>query len=177
MSPAAPRLTPLVTAEDLAARVQALAATLDADRIDAPRVAIGVLKGAFLFHADLVRALADPALVVDFLEVRSYAGTSRGDTVSLVRDLSLTVEGCDVILVEDIVDTGHTLAFLRDRLAHHRPARVRTVSLLDKPSRREVDVAADLVGFTIPDRFVVGYGLDVDQRCRALPYLAVLDEA
>lgn len=130
-----------------------------------------VLKGAFVFAADLIRALGDPSSV-DFMAVSSYgAGTSPGD-VRIVMDLERTIEGRSVVIVEDIVDTGATVTRLRELLGARRPESLRLAALLSKPSRRTVPVVIDYLGFEIPDVFVVGYGLDHDERYRDLPYVA-----
>lgn len=136
---------------------------------------VSVLKGGVVFLADLMRALARPA-TVDFVRLESYgSGTRPSGPPRLVKDLEDDVAGRDVLIVEDIVDTGRTLASLIDAVRRRRPRSLRTVALLDKPSRRRVEVDIDHVGFTIPDRFVVGYGLDHAGRYRHLPYIGVLD--
>ena len=133
---------------------------------------VGVLKGSFLFMADLVRAIDRP-LTTEFLGVRSYVGTKSSGAVQITHDLRADVADRHVLVVEDIVDTGLTLDYLRRNLLARHPASLRVVSLLDKPSRRQVDVPVDLVGFTIEDLFVVGFGLDYEQRFRNLPHIAV----
>jgi hypoxanthine phosphoribosyltransferase len=135
---------------------------------------VSVLKGAFVFLADLVRAMDGP-VTCDFIAVSSYgAGTSSSGEVRLTKDLDQSLEGRDVVIVEDIVDTGLTLAYLQDILRARRPRSLRTACLLSKPSRRKVDVPVDHIGFTIEDKFVVGYGLDVDERFRNLPHIGVV---
>jgi hypoxanthine phosphoribosyltransferase len=135
---------------------------------------VAVLKGAFVFLADLVRSM-EGGVTCDFLAVSSYgAGDTTSGEEALVRDLDRTIEGRDVILVEDIVDTGRTLRYLQTLLRARRPRTLRTVCLLDKRARREVDVHVDYVGFEIEDRFVVGYGLDLDERYRNLPYIGTI---
>jgi hypoxanthine phosphoribosyltransferase len=133
---------------------------------------VGVLKGSFLFMADLVRAIEGP-VECEFLGVSSYVGTRSSGAVQITQDLRIDVAGRDLVLVEDIVDTGLTLDYLLRTLSARNPASLRVVSLLDKPSRRKVEVPVDLVGFEIPDLFVVGYGLDLDQKYRNLPYIGV----
>ncbi len=135
---------------------------------------VGVLKGAAIFHADLVRELALP-LTIDFLSVSSY-GSSMAPVgpLSLDKDLEDDIEGKDVILVEDIVDTGRTATFLFQWLPERKPASLRLCALLSKPARREFPAYPDYVGFDVPDRFVVGYGLDYNQKYRNLPYIAAL---
>jgi len=133
---------------------------------------VGVLKGSFLFMADLVRAIEGP-VQCEFLGVSSYEGTSSTGAVALTHDLRTDIAGRHVVVVEDIVDTGLTLQYLLRTLQARGPASLRVVALLDKPERRSIDVPVDLVGFTIPDAFVVGYGLDLDQLYRNLPYIGV----
>ena len=134
-----------------------------------------VLKGAFVFMADLIRAL-DLPLTLDFMAVASYAhGTTSSGEVRVLKDLDTALQGRDVLIVEDIVDSGLTLQYLHGILSARGPRGVRTACLLSKPSRRTVDVPVDYVGFEIADRFVVGYGLDHAERYRNLPHIAVLD--
>jgi hypoxanthine phosphoribosyltransferase len=163
----------MLTAQEIASRVVELAADI---RRDCPSDVhlIAVLKGAFIFLADLVRALGEP-VTLDFIAVSSYgAATSSSGQVRLLKDLDIPIEGRDVIIVEDIVDTGLTLAYLKEILTARNPKSLRTACLLSKPSRRTVNIAVDYVGFAIEDRFVVGYGLDYAGRFRNLPYIAVL---
>ncbi|MDE3157027.1 MAG: hypoxanthine phosphoribosyltransferase [Acidobacteriota bacterium] len=163
----------LLTAGQIQVRVRELAADLERNARE-PIHLVGVLKGAFVFLADLVRAMEGP-VTVDFLAAASYrSGTVSSGEVELVRDLDATVTGRDVVLVEDIVDTGLTLQVLQQVVRSRAPRSLRTVTLLDKPSRRQVPVDVDCVGFTIPDCFVVGYGLDFDERYRNLPDIRVL---
>jgi hypoxanthine phosphoribosyltransferase len=136
-----------------------------------------VLKGAFLFLADLVRAI-DMPVTLDFMALSSYAkGTSSSGEVRLLKDLDTALEGRHVIVVEDIVDTGLTLHYLQEILAARGPKSVRTACLLSKPSRRQIDVRVEYIGFTIEDHFVVGYGLDYAEQYRNLPHIAVLGGA
>jgi hypoxanthine phosphoribosyltransferase len=169
----------LLSADQIAARVRDLADTLTARFAGEEVVAIVVLHGAMVFAVDLLRAMPDTDVLLTTLRIASYHGTERAGPVRLIHDVPVDLHGRHVLVIEDIVDSGHSLAFLRRHLATCGPASVTVVALLDKPSRREVDVAADLVGFTIEDRFVVGYGLDLDGRLRHLPYIAELipDEA
>jgi hypoxanthine phosphoribosyltransferase len=133
-----------------------------------------VLKGAFLFLADLVRAM-EGRVTLDFIAVSSYgAGTSSSGEVKLVKDVDAGLEGRHVVIVEDIVDTGLTLHYLQDILRRRAPRSLRTACLLSKPSRRKVDVVVDFVGFTIEDHFVVGYGLDLAEQYRQLPYIGLM---
>lgn len=134
-----------------------------------------VLKGGFVFMADLVRTMTS-RVSLDFIAVSSYgSGTKSSGEVRFQKDLDTSIEDRHVLLVEDIVDTGRTLKYLQQVLARRAPRTIRTACLLSKPSRREVDVPVEYIGFTIEDRFVVGYGLDYDERYRNLPYIAVLD--
>ena len=165
----------LIDESQLTARVRELGATIRADYgRDTPVHLVSVLKGAFMFLADLVRAIEGPA-TCDFMAVSSYAGrTSTSGEVRLLKDLDYSLQGRDVIIVEDIVDTGLTLSYLQEILRAREPRSLRTACLLSKPSRRIVDVAVEYIGFTIADRFVVGYGLDFEERYRNLPYIGVL---
>ena len=135
---------------------------------------IGVLKGCFIFMADLCRCIDLPC-DIDFMAVSSYGnGTSTTGAVSITKDLSRDIEGRDVLIVEDILDSGVTLSYLKSYLLNRRPASVRICTLLDKPARRRADIAADYVGFVCPDNFVVGYGLDYAEKYRNLPFIGVL---
>lgn len=166
-------LEPLLTAEQIAARIQTLAQEIRARHGDHTVWLIGVLKGSFLFHADLTRALHDLDVRIDFLGVSSYEGTSTTGVVRVTHDLKHDIAGDHVILVEDIVDTGLTMRYLLDNLSTRQPASLEVATLLDKPSRRKVELVPDYIGFSIPDAFVVGYGLDLDQRFRNLPDVCV----
>ena len=166
--------TVLASEEQIRARIAQLGARLTEDYAGKEPLFVGVLKGCFMFMADLVRA-CELKCTVDFMVVSSYgSGTSSTGAVKIVKDLSDDIEGRDVIIVEDILDSGNTLHYLSGYLSGRNPASIRIVTLLDKPDRRTADVRADYVGFTIPDAFVVGYGLDYDQRYRNLPYIGVL---
>jgi len=171
-----PELRPseiLLSADQIQKRVEALALEIRADFPDDLHV-IAVLKGAFMFLSDLVRHT--PGHVsMDFMAVSSYAkGTTTSGEVRLLKDLDTTLDGRNVVIVEDIVDTGLTLTYLQDILRARNPRSLRTACLLSKPSRRQVDVKVEYIGFTIEDRFVVGYGLDYAEQYRNLPYIAVL---
>jgi hypoxanthine phosphoribosyltransferase len=163
----------LLSADQIQKRVEALALEIRADFPDDLHV-IAVLKGAFMFLSDLVRHT--PGHVsMDFMAVSSYAkGTTTSGEVRLLKDLDTTLDGRNVVIVEDIVDTGLTLTYLQDILRARSPKSLRTACLLSKPSRRQVDVKVEYIGFTIEDRFVVGYGLDYAEQYRNLPYIAVL---
>ena len=134
-------------------------------------VVVGLLRGSFVFIADLVRQISLP-LEVDFLEVSSYGNSMESSReVKILKDISGEIEGLDVLVVEDIIDTGHTMVFVQNLLQSRKPKRLKVATLLDKPSRREVKVKADFTGFEIPDEFVVGYGIDYAQQNRNLPYI------
>lgn len=159
---------------EIAARVKTLAAEIRRDAgPEAPVHLIGVLKGAFMFLADLMREVGGD-VSCDFIAVSSYAGTTSTGEVQILKDLDRSIEGRHIVIVEDIVDTGLTLAYLQNALRARAPKSVRTVCLLSKPSRRKVDVTVDYIGFTIDDRFVVGYGLDYNEQYRNLPFIGVL---
>ena len=166
--------TVLEDEEQIRQRIGELGAQISADYAGKEPLFVGVLKGCFMFMADLVRA-CEVNCTVDFMVVSSYgSGTSSTGAVKIVKDLSDDIEGRDVIIVEDILDSGNTLSYLKKYLTNRNPASIRIVTLLDKPDRRTADVKADYIGFTIPDAFVVGYGLDFDQRYRNLPCIGVL---
>src|SRR5574337_1284700 len=164
----------LLAAETIARRVRELAAQISADYHGRPLRLVGILKGAWVFLADLVRELT-VEVTVDFISIESYGNnaTTTG-AVKITKDLDRSIEGLDVLVVEDILDTGHTFEYLRGVLEAHKPRNLRVVTLLDKPSRRIRPVHADYVGFTIPDVFVVGYGLDYAQQYRNLPDVRIL---
>lgn len=165
----------LVAQKEIAARVVELGRAISCDYAAANLVLVGVLQGAIPFVADLMRALSID-LTVDFVRASSYgSGTTSSGTVRLVTDLTVDIADRHVLVVDDIVDTGHTLAALKRALEARGPRSVRTCVLLDKTGRRETEVTIDYVGFTIPNVFVVGYGLDYDGLYRNLPYVATLD--
>lgn len=171
----------LISAEAIAARVAELGAQITAEyaplieKTDV--VVIGVLKGSVIFMADLVRHIALP-IKVDFMGTSSYGDeTSSSGVVMITQDLSKPIEGKHVILVEDIVDTGHTVHYLLENLATRRPASIKLASLLHKPARQEREVTIDYLGFTIENHFVVGYGLDVAQTYRNLPFIGYVTNA
>jgi hypoxanthine phosphoribosyltransferase len=164
----------LVTEEAIAAKVQELGARIARDYRGKDLVLVSILKGALPFLADLMRQVPIP-LALDFLEVSSYgASTETSGVVRILKDLANPIEGRDVLVVEDILDTGNTLAFVVEHLRSQRPSSVRLCTLLDKPARRIVPIDIDYRGFEIPDKFVVGYGLDYAERYRNLPFIGVL---
>ena len=169
------RVVTKLSAEQIAARVRELGAAITRDYAHGNLVIVCVLKGSFVFAADLARAI-DLPLRIDFLGVRSYGqGSETSGVVQITQDLSRPIEHDDVLLVEDIVDTGLTVAHLLDLLRTRSPASVRVCTLLHKPARARVQVAVDYIGFTVDDSFVVGYGLDFAERYRNLPYIGVVE--
>ncbi|MGN0984896.1 MAG: hypoxanthine phosphoribosyltransferase [Candidatus Enterenecus sp.] len=164
----------LFTEEELAARVKELGAQITKDYAGKNLVVASVLRGSYIFMADLTRAIQLP-VTVDFMAVSSYgAGTVSSGQVEIKKDLSDSIEGKDLLIVEDILDSGNTLYYLTDVLEARKPASIRICTLLDKPERRTKPIKADYSGFSIPDAFVVGYGLDYDERYRNLPYIGIL---
>ena len=165
----------LIDEARLQARIAELGEQIAADYVDVEELLlICVLKGAFVFLADLSRALARPH-AVDFMAISSYgAGTESSGEVRIVMDLKRPITNEHVLIVEDIIDSGHTLDYLRNQFLARNPASLKICTLLNKPSRREAEVPVDYIGFDIPDEFVVGYGLDFDELYRNLPYIAVL---
>ncbi|MCF4098786.1 hypoxanthine phosphoribosyltransferase [Maritalea sp. P4.10X] len=162
----------MISAKSIAARVEALAEEISANFADTNKlIVVGLLRGSFVFISDLVREL-DLPVEVDFLETSSYGDSMHSSReVRILKDLRGEIEGRDVLVVEDIVDTGHTLNHVLHMLQSREPKRLEVCALLDKPSRREVDISATWTGFEIPDEFVVGYGIDYAQRNRNLPYI------
>jgi hypoxanthine phosphoribosyltransferase len=168
-------VSPLITADQIQQRIAGLAQEIRADAPGSDLHFIGVLKGSVFFLADLLRAMPG-TVTMDFIAVASYAGKSSSGEVRLLKDVDYGLQDRHVIVVEDIVDTGLTLNYLQDILRARGPRSLRTACLLSKPSRRKVDVLVDYVGFTIEDRFVVGYGLDFNEHYRQLPYIGVLTD-
>ena len=164
----------LFTEQELKDRVAEIAAQIDRDYAGKEPMLISVLRGSFIFMADLVRSITLPCTVA-FMAVSSYgAGTTSSGQVKITKDLSESIEGRDIIVVEDILDSGNTLSYLFQLLQARHPASVRLCTLLDKPSRRTKPVTADYTGFTVEDLFVVGYGLDYAEKYRNLPYIGIL---
>ena len=162
----------MISAKSIAARIEGLAREIKQEFSGTDKlVVVGLLRGSFVFIADLVREL-DLNVEVDFLEASSYGNSMESSReVRILKDLRGEIEGRDVLVVEDIVDTGHTLSHVTRFLQNRGPRKLKTIALLDKPSRREVEIVADWTGFEIPDEFVVGYGIDFAQRNRNLPHI------
>ena len=164
----------LLSEEELRTRVAELGAQLSRDYEGKNLLMVSVLKGSVAFMADLMRAISQPA-EIDFMVVSSYgSGVKSSGVVKIVKDLDINLEGKDILIVEDILDSGMTLDYIKGMLLDRNPASIRICTLLDKPARRKADLQADYVGFTVPDEFVVGYGLDYDERYRNLPYIGIL---
>jgi hypoxanthine phosphoribosyltransferase len=171
------KIQTMLSAEVIAARVRELGAQITRELAGEPLVLVCVLKGSFVFTADLMRSI-DLPLRVDFLGVRSYGeDTESSGVVQITQDLSRPIDHEHVLLVEDIVDTGLTIAHLMDLLRTRQPRSIRVCSLLHKPARARVSVKIDYLGFTIEDRFVVGYGLDIAERYRNLPFIGVVERS
>jgi hypoxanthine phosphoribosyltransferase len=164
----------LLSEDQIRTRVREMAVQIRRDFPDDVHL-VAVLKGAFMFLADLIRQMSGP-ITLDFMALSSYAkGTTSSGEVRVLKDLDTTLAGKNVVIVEDIVDTGLTLTYLQEILRARGPKNLRTACLLSKPSRRQVDVVVDYIGFTIDDRFVVGYGLDYAEKYRNLAHIAVVD--
>jgi hypoxanthine phosphoribosyltransferase len=164
--------TPLYTVEQIQNKVSQLAEQISRDYHGKEIVAISILKGSFIFFADLIRSIQSP-VTVDFISSSSYLKTSSTGEVKIHCDIRENIEGKHVLLVDDIIDTGISLNYLRERFLNMNPASLKICILLDKKQRRVVDVPVDYIGFEIPDHFVVGYGLDYDDKYRNLPYIAI----
>ena len=164
----------LIGEQELQARIAELGGEISKDYAGRDLLLIGVLKGAVFFLADLMRELTVPC-EIDFMAISSYgAGTDSSGVVRILKDLDINISGRDVLVVEDIIDSGLTLSYLMRSLRARKPSTVEICALLTKPERREVEVPVRYTGFEIPNRFVIGYGLDFDERYRNLPYVAVL---
>ena len=171
-----PRLKILVSRDKIAKTVDRLACEIERDYQDKRPLAIGLLKGSFVFMADLVRRL-DLPLELDFVRLSSYGSAKEtSGKVRVVQGLQTHIKGRDVLVIEDIVDTGTTISFLLDYLKKKRPASLKLCALTDKPSRRRVTVPIDYFGFSVPDKFIVGYGLDCDEKFRNLPQIYTLED-
>ena len=171
------KVHPYITEEALSAKVKELAAQISADYKGKDLLMVSILKGAVVFLTDLMRAVdGDVSVSIDFMVVSSYgAGTSSGGDVKIVKDLSVDIAGKDVLIVEDILDSGNTLSKLTKILADRGANSLKIVSLFDKPSRHVAQVPLDYTGFVIPDEFIVGYGLDFDEKYRNLPYVGIVE--
>lgn len=164
----------LLTEEQIRNKIKEIGAQITRDYAGKTPFFLGVLKGCYVFMADLVRNV-DLQCTMDFMAVSSYGGgTSTTGAVRITKDLTRDIEGKDVIIVEDILDSGVTLSYLKKYLANRNPASLRIVTLLDKPARRRVDIEPDYCGFSVPDEFVVGFGLDYAEQYRNLPYIGIL---
>ncbi|SDF17147.1 hypoxanthine phosphoribosyltransferase [Sporolituus thermophilus] len=164
----------LLSSEQLSARIREMGRQISADYAGKEILMIGVLRGAVIFMADLARAI-DVPVALDFMAVSSYgASTTSSGVVRILKDLDEDVEGKHLLIVEDIIDSGLTLNYLLDNLRSRKPASIKICTLLNKPERRKVDVQVDYNGFTIPDHFVVGYGLDYAEKYRNLPFIGIL---
>jgi len=164
------QLQEVLSSETIKTRVNELGEQISRDYHGRPMVLIGILNGAFIFMADLVRHIKNPLLQIDFVRLASYGSqTEPSGQISFTKDIELDIKGKDVLVVEDIVDTGYTLKYLKEVLKLHNPASVRICCLIDKKERREVPIEVDYVGFDIPRGFLVGYGLDFDENYRGLP--------
>ena len=163
---------PFLTVDQIQKKVRELADSISADYENKNLLAVGILKGAFVFYSDLVRMIRVP-LTVDFILASSYVKSNTSGEVKLMHDITEDTTDKDVLLVEDIVDTGITLNYIRERVLMKGPRSLRICAFLDKTERREVEVPLDYVGFAIPNEFVVGYGLDYDNKFRNLPYISI----
>ncbi len=164
----------MITEEEIAAKVAALGRQISEDYQGKNLLMVSVLKGSVVFVADLMRSITIP-VSIDFMSVSSYGhGTKSSGVVKIIKDIDIDLEGRDLLIVEDILDSGKTLHYLRELLEGRNPASVRIATLLDKPSRREADVKPDYFGFVVPDEFIIGYGLDFAENYRNLPYIGVL---
>ncbi|MBR2933799.1 MAG: hypoxanthine phosphoribosyltransferase [Clostridia bacterium] len=167
----------LFTEEQIQTRIKEIAAQIDKDYAGETPVVVGILKGCFMFFADLVRQMKTN-IEIDFMSISSYGNNTKSSgEVKMIKDLDRTIEGRHVIIIEDIIDTGYTLKYLMTTLSARNPKSIRLCTLLDKKSRREVDVKPDYVCFDVGDEFVVGYGLDYAQLYRNLPVIGVLKES
>ena len=164
----------LLSEEEIRAKCKEMGARISQEYKGKNLMLVTVLKGAVVFLADLMRAIEVPA-EIDFMVVSSYgSGGKSSGVVKIVKDLDVPLAGKDLLIVEDILDSGLTLSYIKELLASRGPASIKIATLLDKPSRRKVDLVADYIGFSVPDEFVIGYGLDYDEKYRNLPYIGIL---
>ena len=164
----------LLTREQIQSKVEELGALISRDYVGKDLLMVSILKGAIVFMADLIRAITIPAKI-DFMDVSSYGvGSKTSGVVKIIKDIDIELEGKDLLIVEDILDSGKTLAYLSELLGGRNPASIRIVTLLDKPARHQVDIKVDYLGFEVPDEFIVGYGLDYAENYRNLPFIGVL---
>lgn len=164
----------LLSEEEIAAKVKELGAAISREYKGKNLMLVTVLKGAVVFLADIMRTI-DIHAEIDFMVVSSYgAGVKSSGVVKIIKDLDVPLEGKDILIVEDILDSGLTLSYIKELLIGRNPASIKIVTLLDKPTRRKVNLTADYIGFEVPDEFVIGYGLDFDEKYRNLPYIGVL---
>lgn len=163
----------LLTREEVEKRVKELAKEIEKDYQGKDLLVIGLLKGSVIFMSDLIKEI-DLPLVIDFMSVSSYSGTTSTGVINILKDTDIDVKDRDVLIVEDIIDTGLTLSHVRKLLEERETKSLKICTLLDKPSRRTVEIKGDYTGFVIPDEFVIGYGLDYDQQYRNIPYIGVV---
>ena len=164
----------LLSEDEIREKVRELGGKITADYKNSNLMLVTVLKGAVVFLADLMRQIDVPA-EIDFMVVSSYgSGVKSSGVVKIVKDLDVPLAGKDILIVEDILDSGLTLSYIKELLESRGPRSIRSATLLDKPSRRKVDLQADYIGFSVPDEFVIGYGLDYDEKYRNLPYIGIL---
>lgn len=166
---------PFLTVEHIQKRVNELAREISQSYKGREILSVGILKGAFMFFSDIVRHITVP-MTIDFLIASSYVKSRSSGTIQIIADLREDIKGKDVLLIEDIVDTGVTLKYIYDMLLQRQPASLKICTLLNKKSRRQVDLKLDFIGFDIPDNYVVGYGLDYDGNFRNLPYISIFKE-
>lgn len=166
----------LFTEEKLAKKVEELGRKISKDYPGEELTVVGILKGSNIFMGDLIRKISIP-ITIDFMVVSSYGqSTESSGIVKVLKDLEHSIEGKNILIVEDIIDTGLTLDYLKENLLRRKPKSLKICTLLDKPGRRQVDLKIDYIGFEIPDQFIVGYGIDYAEKYRNLPYVAVLKE-
>ena len=163
----------LLSEDEIREKVRELGGKITADYKNSNLMLVTVLKGAVVFLADLMRQIDVPA-EIDFMVVSSYGSGVKSSVVKIVKDLDVPLAGKDILIVEDILDSGLTLSYIKELLESRGPRSIRIATLLDKPSRRKVDLQADYIGFSVPDEFVIGYGLDYDEKYRNLPYIGIL---